>query len=152
MKWSMQVQKLLPDRGVVMSLVNVWVQTQGDGLVRADQIVGIDAHQTPALTGKPAHWLLDVVLPAAIGSGHREGWNMNVLHRTLVQASEDPADAPAELARLLAQLDLVSAAGIVTASRAARSPGEVAGTGQVRFRFVPFSSPAPGHHTGAEYL
>jgi len=30
-----------------MSLVNVWVHTQRDGLVRADQIVGIDAHQTP---------------------------------------------------------------------------------------------------------
>ena len=157
----MQVQESMPDRGVAMSLVNVWVQTQGDGLVRADQIVGIDAHQTPALTGKPAHWLLDVVLPAAIGSGHREGWNMNVLHRTLVQTSEDPSDAPAELARLLAQLDLVSAAGVITASRATRSPDAAAGaaarevragTGQVRFRFVPFSSPAPGHHTGAEYL
>jgi hypothetical protein len=29
-----------------VSLTNVWVQTQGDGLVRADQIVGIEAHQT----------------------------------------------------------------------------------------------------------
>ena len=34
-----------------MSLVNVWIRTQSDGLVRADQIVGIDAHQTPALSG-----------------------------------------------------------------------------------------------------
>ena len=140
-----------------MSLVNVWVQTQGDGLVRADQIVGIDAHQTPALTGKPAYWLLDVVLPASIGSGHREGWNVNVLHRTLVQTSGDPADAPAELARLLAQLDLTSAAGIVTAHRArpgaaAEAPGLVAGADRIRFRFVPFSSPAPGHHTAPEYL
>jgi len=41
-----------------MSLTTVWVQTQGDGLVRADQIIGIDAHQTPALSGKPARWLL----------------------------------------------------------------------------------------------
>ena len=143
-----------------MSLVNVWVQTQGDGLVRADQIVGIDAHQTPALTGKPAYWLLDVVLPGSIGSGHREGWNVNVLHRTLVQTSGDPADAPAELARLLAQLDLTSVAGIVTAHRArpgaaAETPGSAgreAGADRIRFRFVPFSSPAPGHHTAPEYL
>ena len=143
-----------------MSLVNVWVQTQGDGLVRADQIVGIDAHQTPVLTGKPAYWLLDVVLPASIGSGHREGWNVNVLHRTLVQTSGDPADAPAELARLLAQLDLTSAAGIVTAHRArpgaaAEAPGSAGlevGADRIRFRFVPFSSPAPGHHTAPEYL
>jgi hypothetical protein len=143
----------------VVSLVNVWVQTQRDGLVRADQIVGIDAHQTPALSGKPSYWLLDVVLPAPIGSGHREGWNMNVLHRTLVQTSYDPGDAPAALARLLAQLDLTSAAGIITANRegsgAAQAPGPAAheaGTDRIRFRFVPFSSPAPGHHTGAEYL
>jgi hypothetical protein len=34
------------------------VQTLGDGLVRADQVTGIDAHQTPALTGKPSRWLL----------------------------------------------------------------------------------------------
>ena len=45
-----------------MSLTNVWLQTWGDGLVRADQVIGVDVHQTPALTGKPAHWLLDIVL------------------------------------------------------------------------------------------
>jgi hypothetical protein len=28
----------------------------------------------------------------------------------------------------------------------------VGGAGRVRFRFVPFAGPAPGHHTGAEYL
>ena len=79
-----------------MSLVNVWVQTQGDGLVRADQIVGIEAHQTPALAGKPARWLFDVVLTSSIGSGTREGWGVTVLHRTLIQTGEDPGDAPAE--------------------------------------------------------
>src|SRR4029453_16353373 len=100
-----------------MSLANVWVQTQGDGLVRADQIVGIEAHQTPALTGKPANWLVDGVPPAPIGSGTREGWNVNVLHRTLIQTSDDPADAPTALARLLAQLDLISATGLVSTSR-----------------------------------
>ena len=73
-----------------MSLTNVWVQTQGDGLVRADQIVGIKAHQTPALAGKPARWLFDVVLTSSIGSGTREGWDVTALHRTLIQTGEDP--------------------------------------------------------------
>ncbi|MBW0089485.1 hypothetical protein I4I73_10820 [Pseudonocardia sp. KRD-184] len=141
-----------------MGLTNVWVQTQGDGLVRADQVVGIDAHRTPALGGKPSRWLLDVVLSASIGSGSREGWTATVLHRTLVQTSDDPGDAPAALARLLAQLDAVSAAGVVATHRADapdREPGDgdlVAGAGRVRFRFVPFADPTPGHHTGAEYL
>ena len=142
-----------------MSLTNVWVQTQADGLVRADQIAGIDAHQTPSLAGKPARWLLDVVLATAIGSGTREGWGVTVLHRTLIQTNEEPGEAPAALARLLSQLDLVTAAGIISTSRdkpntADRTDADalVTGTGQVRFRFVPFSSPAPGHHTGAEYL
>jgi hypothetical protein len=152
-----------------VSLTNVWVQTQGDGLVRADQVIGIDAHCTPALSGKPGRWLLDVVLASSTGSGTRDGWTVTVLHRTLVQTSRDPGDAPAALARLLAQLDLVSAAGVITTSSADGSAGtadgervgsEDAGTGEhlatgsgrVRFRFVPFPSPAPGRHTGAEYL
>lgn len=144
-----------------MSLANVWVQTVADGLVRADQVVGVDAHQTPALPGKPSRWLLDVVLPISIGS--QEGWAVTALHRTLIQTSHDPGNAPAALTRLLAQLDLVSAAGVIVTSLAnddrddpgAQNPrGEdmVADAGRVRFRFVPFASPAPGHHTGAEYL
>jgi len=28
----------------------------------------------------------------------------------------------------------------------------VAGSGRVRFPFIPFASPAPGRHTGAEYV
>jgi hypothetical protein len=142
-----------------VSLVNVWIRTQSDGLVRADQIVGIDAHQTPALSGKPARWLLDVVLPASVGSGHRDGWSVNALHRTLIQTSTDPGDAPTALARLLAQLDLTSAAGIISTSqeRAGQAPAAedavpMTGTDRIRFRFVPFASPAPGHHTGQEYL
>jgi hypothetical protein len=55
-----------------VGVANVWVQTQGDGLVRADRIIGIDAHQTPAVHGKPARWLLDVVLGSCIGHGTRE--------------------------------------------------------------------------------
>jgi hypothetical protein len=152
-----------------MGLTNVWLQTLGDGLVRADQVVGIDVHQTPALTGKAPHWLLDAVIAASIGSGTRGEWNVNVLHRTLAQTSTDPGDAAAVLARLLAQLDVVNAAGIIATSRvrdpAAPSgradetavgpsvPDDVAlGSTSIRFRFVPFPSPPPGHHTGAEYL
>jgi hypothetical protein len=143
-----------------VSLGNVWVQTSGDGLVRADQVVGIEAHQTPALSGKPARWLLDVILPVGVGSGTREGWGVTVLHRTLIQTADDPGAAAAALARLLAQLDLVSATGVITACRAdtpvvqAGPAGEqlMAGSGPVRFRFTPFASPDPGRHTGAEYL
>jgi len=109
---------------VPVGLANVWVQTQGDGLVRADQVVGIDAHQTPALSGKPARWLLDVVLPSSIGSGTREGWGVAMVHRTLIQSPEDPGDAPTALARLLAQLDLVSATGVITTSRKDTRNGE----------------------------
>jgi hypothetical protein len=50
--------------------------------VRADRVVGIDAHQTPALSGNPALWLLDVVPPASIGSGTRDGWAVTAVHRT----------------------------------------------------------------------
>jgi hypothetical protein len=145
-----------------VSLTNVGVQTQGDGLVRADQIVGIKAHQTPALAGKPARWLFDVVLTSSIGSGTREGWGVTALHRTLIQTGEDPGDAPAALARLLSQLDLMSAAGTIIITTITREPAgrpdtdridqQVVGAGRLRLRFVPFSSPAPGHHTGAEYL
>ena len=68
-----------------MGLTNVWVQTQGDGLVRADQIIGIDAHQTPAVSGKPSRWLLDAVLGSSIGHGTREDWALTVAHRTLIK-------------------------------------------------------------------
>jgi hypothetical protein len=150
-----------------MGLTNVWFQTLGDGLVRGDQVVGIDVHQTPALTGKPAHWLLDIVLPASTGNGTGGEWNITALHRTLVQTSQPPGDAATVLARLLAQLDAINAAGLIETTRHRRgapvTPG-VAGTDRmeadqlaahtatVRFRFVPFPSPPPGHHTGAEYL
>jgi hypothetical protein len=151
-----------------MSLTSVWLQTLGDGLVRADQVVGIDVHQTPALTGKASHWLLDVVLPTPIGSGARGEWDITILHRTLVQTSEEPGDAATVLARLLAQLDAINAAGIIItsrsrdATRAGRADDLVADQSTpeqmaaqsttVRFRFAPFPSPPPGHHTGAEYL
>jgi hypothetical protein len=148
-----------------VGLTNVWLQTLSDGLVRADQITAIDAHQTPALTGKPSRWLLDVVLPTPTGSGTRGDWVISASHRTLIQTPHDPGDAPAALARLLAQLDAVNATGIITATReeprtgtstAGRTgteadPASTAGS-TVRFRFTPFPDPPPGHHTGAEYL
>ena len=77
-----------------MGLSRVWLQTLGDGLVRADQITGIDAHQTPALTGKPARWLLDVVLAVPIGSGTRDGWTVTALHRTLIQTGKRSETRP----------------------------------------------------------
>lgn len=151
-------------RGDTVGLSNVWIQTRADGLVRADQVTGIDAHQTPALTGKPSRWLLDVILAMPIGSGGREAWTVTALHRTLVQTSQEPVGASLALARLLAQLDLISAAGVISVSQdrrdrpaaestASSGPVEAStATHEVRFTFVPFSSPAPGHHTGAEYL
>jgi hypothetical protein len=153
-----------------VSLTNVWLQTWGDGLVRADQVIGVDVHQTPALTGKPAHWLLDIVLPASTGNGTRGDWTVTALHRTLVQTSQQPGDAATVLARLLAQLDIINAAGVITTTSHHRGAGVTAaapervgitrvddeqvapGSGSVRFRFLPFPSPPPGHHTGAEYL
>lgn len=86
------------------------------------------------------------------------GWGVSVLHRTLIQTSEDPGPAATALARLLAQLDLVNATGLITTSGVdarTSAPGAeplVEGSGPVRFRFAPFASPDPGRHTGAEYL
>ena len=85
-----------------MSLTHVWLRTPADGLVRGDQVVGIDVHQTPQLTGKRSHWLIDVLLPAPVGSGVRGEWDLTMLHRTLVQTSQPPGDAATVLARLLA--------------------------------------------------
>jgi hypothetical protein len=127
---------------VTVALTNVWLRTWGDGLVRADQVVGIDVHQTPALTGKPAHWLIDVVLPASSGNGVRGEWDLTVLHRTLVQTSQPPGDAATDLAGLLARLDAADAAGVVTTSRyrgAGRPPGHAADGAPVLFQFLPFA-------------
>jgi hypothetical protein len=141
-----------------VSLTNVWLQTRGNGLVRADQVAGIEAHQTPELTGKPSYWLLDIVLPAPVGSGSGGELWINVLHRTLIQTSLDPGDAPVALARLLAQLDTTSAAGIIVTTRdgvgsgAQGTDGIAVGSAAVRFQFTPFTSPPPRDDTGAEYL
>jgi hypothetical protein len=143
-----------------MSLTNVWVQTMADGVVRADQIVGVTLHRTPSLSGKPSRWLLDVVLPGTAGSGTAEDWVTTPLHRTLAQSGTEPAQAPESLIRLLAQLDATDAAGIVTthttpASSTGPDPGDAGPAGPqdpVRFRFVPFASNEPGRHYDPQYL
>src|SRR5581483_9495378 len=116
---------------------------------------------TPAVAGKPSRWLLDVVLPTAMGSGQGELWAVSPVHRTLIQTDDPPRHAPQRLARLLAQLDAINAAGIVTVTAAGPEDAEVAHphAGEdtetvvpvVRFRFNPFRSVEPGHHYDPEY-
>ena len=79
--WAAPSFSLDDDRRRSRSRADFWNPT---GLVRADQVIGVDVHQTPALTGKPAHWLLDIVLPASTGNGTRGDWTVTALHRTLV--------------------------------------------------------------------
>jgi hypothetical protein len=129
----------------------VWLETLADGLVRADQVFGINAHQTPELAGKPSRWLVDVVVCGTAGSGHRDGWVVGELHRTLAQTSHPPGQAPHALARMLAQLDAVDAAGVIALDTQAGSyPDEH--LDPVRFRFTPFAAPEPTPATDAEYL
>jgi hypothetical protein len=143
--------KMGTDEEAAMALRKVWLETLADGLVRADQVVGIDAHQTPELAGKPSRWLVDVVVCGTAGSGHRDGWVVGVLHRTLAQTSHPPGEAPHALARMLAQLDAMDAAGVIALDTEARShPDE--SLAPVRFRFTPFSAPEPMPTPDAEYL
>jgi hypothetical protein len=125
-----------------LGLTNVWVKTLSDGLVRADRIVGIDAHRTPPLAGKHTHWLLDAILPAPVGSGRGEVWDLTALHRTLLQTAEEPVDGPVSLARLLAHLDAMDAAGVIVATTTP-APGDPS-RNLPRFSFVPFpATPDP---------
>ena len=137
-----------------MSLTNVWVQTGSDGLVRADQVVGIEAHSTAGLRDTQSHWLLDVVLTTSVGSGFREGWTVTALHRTLAQTAVAPEGASIALARLLAQLDTVSAAGVINVEKVDSGTSDTLSTsaGSIRFQFVPFQAPVPDVRTDAEYL
>jgi hypothetical protein len=149
-----------------MGLNSVWLQTLGDGLIRADQIVGMHARRTPAITGKPSHWLLNVVLPLSTGSGQPDTWVTSPLHRTLIQTSHEPLDAPEHLARLLAQLDAVNAAGTITTTLSDLEPPPTAAakteparttpttttSTTVRFQFTPFRGTDPGHHYDPDYL
>lgn len=119
-----------------MGLAKVWVRTLSDGIVRADQIVSLTSHSTPALSGKPARWLLDATVAVSTGSGHAGSWSVGMLHRTLIQTPAEPVDAPEALARLLAVLHDTEAAGIITPLPA--EPSETGRSG-VRFSFAPFN-------------
>ncbi|WP_410643844.1 hypothetical protein [Amycolatopsis sp. lyj-346] len=125
-----------------MGLTKVWLATLSDGLIRADQVVGLTAHATPALAGKAPRWLLDVTLRVPAGSGSVDGWDVGILHRTLIQTPGEPVGAPEALARLLARLDGEDAAGLITAvadSGARTQPASV-----VRFGFRPFEDDGAG--------
>jgi hypothetical protein len=137
-----------------VTLTNVWVQTHSDGLVRADQVISIEAHTTAGLRDTPSHWLLDVVLTTSVGSGYREGWTVTALHRTLAQTAVAPEGASIALARLLAQLDTVSAAGVINVEKVDSGTSDALSTsaGSIRFQFVPFQAPVPDDRTDAEYL
>lgn len=140
-----------------MALSNVWIQTLTDGLLRADQVTGIAVHRTPALSGKPSRWLVDVVLPISAGSGTGDTWTTGSLHRTLTQTHDRPDQAPETLARLLAQLDAVNAAGIITPSLGADNrPGTAVdrigdSADPVLFRFTPFPAAQPGRLDDPEF-
>jgi hypothetical protein len=139
-----------------VSLTNVWVQTHSDGLVRADRVIGIEAHTTAGVRDTPSHWLLDVVLATSVGSGFREGWNVTALHRTLAQTASAPHGASVALAQLLARLDVMSATGVISIekenSATTGSDGLSTSAGGLRFRFMPFKSPVPDDRTDGEYL
>jgi hypothetical protein len=153
-----------------MSLTNVWLDTLADGLIRADVVVGVHAHRTPAITGKPSRWLLDVVVPASTGSGRQDSWVIGPAHRTLTQTDWEPSDAPQQLVRLLAQLDAANGEGIISITvvpdsggsapaDAGRSTEPSSGTGGngasgpgPRFRFTPFRAAEAGRHYDPEYL
>ncbi|GAA5139342.1 hypothetical protein [Pseudonocardia adelaidensis] len=126
-----------------MSLANVWLQLLDGSLVRADQVTEITVHQTPEIAGKPSRWLLDVAVAVPVGSGDPSGWRTGPLHRTLAQTGRCPREASATLARLLAQLDAVDAAGILRADvsrvNAAPHPERTAAAGEVHFGFTAFT-------------
>jgi hypothetical protein len=134
-----------------MSLNNVWLTTLADGLVRADQVIGVHTHRTPTPAGKTARWLLTVVLPGSTGSGQSTDWTLGPVHRTLTQTHDQPREAPAALTRLLAQLDITSATGIITTTTDP-TPSDNGADTAVRFRFTPFAANEPGRHYDAEYL
>ena len=128
-----------------MSLANVWLQMLDGSLVRADQVTEITLHETPEIAGKPSRWLLDVAVAVPVGSGDPSGWRTGPLHRTLAQTDRCPREAPAVLARLLAQLNAVDAAGIVRADtsrvRAAPHPERTAAAvGEIHFGFTAFAA------------
>ena len=127
-----------------MSLANVWLRMLDGSLVRADQVTEVILDQTPEIAGKPSRWLLDVALAIPVGSGDPRGWRTEPLHRTLAQTDCCPSEAPAALARLLAQLDAVDAAGILRAEtshvRTASYAERTGAAGEIHFGFTAFAA------------
>lgn len=127
-----------------MGLTKVWFKTFTDGLVRADHVVGVSTHQTPALPGKSVNWLVDVTLAVSVGSGGTAGWEVSALHRTLIQTRFEPVGAAEALAELLARLHDSDPAGLIT-TRIAEP--------RVEFTFQPFATTTPStsseDHTGS---
>ena len=121
-----------------MSLHRVWIATTSDGLLRADQVIGIGSHETPRISGKSQHWLLVVNVAVTAGSGDRAGWDVGILDRTLCQTRGPQPQAPRELAGLLAGLDDAGAAGIVTTEVPSSTDGNNHG-GRIQFGFTPFT-------------
>ncbi|SFQ69473.1 hypothetical protein SAMN05421810_11354 [Amycolatopsis arida] len=126
-----------------MGLERIWIRTVSDGLLRADQVIGISCHRTPTLSGKPARWLVNAALAVPAGSGNAEGWDMANLHRTLAQTDREPRRAPEALARLLAQLATGGVGGIITPVVDSGDRGEV------RFEFTPFDGRNGNGHSPA---
>jgi len=133
-----------------MGLTNVWLRTVSDGLIRADQVIGIVIHRTPVIAGKPSHWLFDVVLPTTTGSGATDTWTSEPLHRTMAQTGREPTRAPEALARLLAQLDAINATGLIVTHlmRTRRRVGDADALlepddGALQFQFIPFARSEP---------
>lgn len=120
-----------------MGLDKVWIRTIADGLLRADQIIGLDIHTSPLGTGRAPHWLLDASLDVPTGGGGDEGWNLTLLRRTLLQTETEPVAAEETLARLLASLSDVDASGIITPTTAPAPQADTHASG-VRFSFTPF--------------
>lgn len=112
-----------------MGLKHVWIRTLADGLLRADQVIGISCHPTPELVGKPSRWLLNATLAIPAGSGTVEGWDVADLHRTLAQTDSEPRHAADLLAKSLATLAEAKARGILH---------PVPDRGEIRFEFTPF--------------
>ncbi|MFI9456359.1 hypothetical protein [Amycolatopsis sp. NPDC052450] len=117
-----------------MGLNKIWIRTLSDGLLRADQVIGLTAHATPSIPGKSPRWLLDVTIAIPAGSGNNSGWDVGILHRTLVQTPVEPVEAPEVLARLLSRLDEPDTAGIIEL-KATRSSD---GAGAIQFDFHSF--------------
>lgn len=129
-----------------MGLDKVWIRTTADGLLRTDQIIGLDVHPSPIVEGRHPHWLVDATLAVPAGGGGEDSWNLTLLRRTLLQTDTEPLGAEESLARLLASVSQVDASGIITPSLAAAPQADPDASG-VRFSFTPFlGTPSPDIH------